>query len=170
MYGEVGCEVNWPTIPTFKTGRRDCIPDPDAKKAWHAPANRHEIHPSPHGNGPETIKFYKNSFGLNAREAIALNSGGHSLASFKPQTSYFAYEWTRAQSELFNNQLLKALAARDEYFSNCKDWSTGKYTYPGPWALVGDAWGNKAKTSWRVWRKKFTKNGGPYQWHHMYYR
>ena len=85
---------------------------------------------------------------------------------FNPEVSYFPYSWTRAQEDLFNNQFARAVAQRPEYFSNCKDWTTGEWK----WSLVGDAYGNKPTTFWRVVRKYITKNGGPYQWHHVYKR
>merc|ERR1719210_898199 len=140
---EPECEINWPRMPKFKTGRSDCIPSPDAEKPWHAP--HHEIHPRPHGNGPETVDFYRDNFGLNAKEAIALQEGSHSFAKFNAKVSYFQYEWTRAQGDLFKNQVLRHIAARPQYFSNCKSWITGKKG----WYLVGDAYGQPANTTWR---------------------
>ena len=167
MYGEEGCEVNWVVTPKFRTGRKDCVPDPDAARPWMAPSNRHENHPFPIGNGIETVDWYKENFGLTARQAIALNSGAHSFGRFNSPVSYFAYQWTRAQVSMFNNQFLKILRAEPMYFSNCESW-----VEPGKkeWALVGDEYGNKPETSWRVVKKHITKNGGPYQWHHAYKR
>ena len=167
MAGEEGCEVNWTGNINFRTGRTDCVTPEGADKPWHTAIEKHEIHPSPNGNGPETVGFYKKEFGLNAREAIALNAGGHSFARFNSRVSYYAYSWTRAQEDLFNNQFARAVAQRPEYFSNCWDWVTGE---DGKWSLVGDAYGNKATTSWRVVRKYITKNGGPYQWFHVFNR
>ena len=166
MAGEEGCEVNWVGNINFRTGRTDCATPEGADRPWHTSIEKHEIHPSPNGNGPETVDFYKNSFDLNAREAIALNAGGHSFARFNPEVSYFPYSWTRAQEDLFNNQFARAVAQRPEYFSNCKDWTTGEWK----WSLVGDAYGNKPTTFWRVIRKYITKNTGPYVWHHVYNR
>ena len=166
--GEEGCEVHWPAdnIPIFKTGRTDCVTPEGAEKPWHTAIEKHELHPSPNGNGPETVDFYKKSFALNARQAIALNSGAHAFGRFNSQVSYYAYSWTRKQEDQFNNQFARAVAQRPEYFSNCDDWMTME----PKWSLVGDAYGNKAQTSWRVVRKYITKNGGPYQWHHVYNR
>ena len=160
MAGEEGCEVNWTGNINFRTGRTDCVTPEGADKPWHTAIEKHEIHPSPNGNGPETVGFYKKEFGLNAREAIALNAGGHSFARFNSRVSYYAYSWTRAQEDLFNNQFARAVAQRDEYF----------LTKGSKGSLVGDAYGKKAETSWRVVRKYVTKNGGPYQWHHVYKR
>ena len=74
-YGKEGCEVPWPSIPKFKTGRTDCVSPDGAEKPWHTSIDNHEVHPRPHGNGPETVDFYKTNFGLTAREAIALQEG-----------------------------------------------------------------------------------------------
>ena len=103
-------------MPKFKTGRSDCIPSPVAEKPWHAP--HHEIHPRPHGNGPETVDFYRDNFGLNAKEAIALNLGAHSFAKFNEPISQFRYDWTRKQMGLFNNQMVRHTALKPQYFTN----------------------------------------------------
>ena len=166
MYGQDDCEVPWPSIPKFKTGRTDCIAPEGAEKPWHTSIDNHEIHPRPHGNGPETVDFYKDNFGLTAREAIALQEGAHSFATFNAKVSYFQYEWTRAQGDLFNNQVMKHLAERPQYFSNCKSWTNNKKG----WFLVGDAYGNAPNTTWRIVARKSTQNGGPFQWHHIYWR
>ena len=80
---EPGCRIEWPSIPKFRTGRRDCDTPNDAVKPWHAKPSRHENHPSPHGNGPETIDFFKEHFDMNSRETIALIGGKlHSLQSY----------------------------------------------------------------------------------------
>ena len=84
------CQIDWKAkMPVFKTGRKDCTPAPNAAKPWHA--SKHEIHPDPHGNGPITVDFYRDNFGLTAKEAIALNSGGHSVGTFHEWISKFRY-------------------------------------------------------------------------------
>lgn len=166
-YGKEGCEVPWPSIPKFKTGRTDCVSPDGAEKPWHTSIDNHEVHPRPHGNGPETVDFYKTNFGLTAREAIALQEGSHSFAKFNAKVSYFQYEWTRAQGHLFNNQVLKHLAERPQYFSNCQSWKTGK---KDGFYLTGDYLGQAPNTTWRILYRRTTENGGPFQWHHIYYR
>jgi len=166
-FGKEGCEVPWPSVPKFRTGRTDCVAPADAEKPWHTSMDNHEIHPRPHGNGPETVDFYKDNFGLTAREAIALQEGSHSFAKFNAKVSYFQYEWTRAQGNLFNNQVMKHLAERPQYFSNCQSWKTGK---KDGFYLVGDYLGQAPNTTWRILYRRSTENGGPFQWHHIYYR
>ena len=149
-------------MPKFKTGRSDCIPSPVAEKPWHAP--HHEIHPRPHGNGPETVDFYRDNFGLNAKEAIALNLGAHSFAKFNEPISQFRYDWTRHQTGLFNNQVLRNVAMKQQYFTEC--------IFGNKWKMLwyGDAEGNKANTFWGVGTGLFTKNKGPWHWFHLYER
>ena len=36
--------------------------------------------------------------------------------------------------------------------------------------LTGDPYGHEAPTHWRVWQLRATKNGGPFQWFHIYNR
>ena len=64
------CELAWNEVPVFKTGRRDCNPDPTLERPFFT--KNHEIHPNLHGNGPTIVDWYKNHFGLTAREGIAL--------------------------------------------------------------------------------------------------
>ena len=115
---ETDCEIEWPRIPNFKTGRSDCIADRDTGKPWYA--SRPEFHPDPHGNGPMTVDFFKEHFELNAQEAIALVLGAHSFANFHSDISQFRYEWTRKQRGIFNNQMVRHAALKPQYFSDCK--------------------------------------------------
>ena len=156
------CEIEWPRIPKFKTGRSDCIASPDAEKPWHA--SRHEVHPRPHGNGPETVDFYRDNFALNAKEAIALNLGAHSFATFNDDLSQFRYDWTRKQTGLFNNQMVRHVALKPQYFTECE--------YDQDWKMLwyGDSEGKEANTTWGVGQGKYTKNKGPFQWFHLYNR
>ena len=96
-----------------------------------------------------------------------LDLGSHSFAKFNAKVSYFQYEWTRAQGHLFNNQVLKHLAERPQYFSNCQSWKTGK---KDGFYLTGDYLGQAPNTTWRILYRRSTENGGPFQWHHIYYR
>jgi len=156
-----GCEVDFPRIPRFQTGRKDCIAAPNAEKPWHA--NHVEIQPRPVGNGPETAEFCKNQFGLNARQCIALIGGAHSFAKFNSAFSLLPYQWTRDQVPLFNNQVFKQLARHEQYFYGCNEDKTSLIQ-------IGDEFGQPRNTSWKVQRRRFTENGGPFQWHHNYDR
>ena len=173
---ETDCEIEWPRIPNFKTGRSDCIADQDAEKPWYA--SRPEIHPDPHGNGPMTVDFFKQHFELNAQEAIALVLGAHSFANFHSDISQFRYEWTRKQRWAFNNQMVRHAALQPQYFSDCKSKYFQQYQLTfihllildHTMILTGDSQGNPAKTSWAAGRAGFTKNKGPFHWFHRYER
>ena len=92
--------------------------------------------------------------------------GAHSFADFHAKNSYFQYAWTRAQVGIFNNQMFRHISSRPQYFGNCIKLPNGKREM----LLVGDPYGREAPTSWRVWQLRHTKNGGPFQWFHIYNR
>ena len=161
---EPDCKIEWSRPMKFKTGRKDCTPDPTAKRPYFA--SREEIHPNVHANGPDTVRFYKTNFGFTAREAIAVTAGAHSFGTFHASLSMFKYGWTRAQNGLLNNQLLRHIAERPQYFIDNKD-TKGKHIFG---RLVGDSVGAPAKTSWRVWALRTSKDRGPFQWFHIYNR
>ena len=153
----------WNQVPVFKTGRKDCEPDPSLDRPFFT--KRHEAHPNPQANGPTTVDYYADKFNMTAREAIALTEGAHSFGKFNVEISMMPYFWTRSQDKLMNNQLFRQIAERPQYFMDCKDHS-GKSEY----RLVGDAYGQPAETTWVLWRLGMSKNGGPYHWFHRYNR
>ena len=65
------------------------------------------------------------------------------------------------QQNIMNNQLFRQYSSRPQYFIKCGHG--GKKIY-------GDAYGNAPNTTWRVEANRFSADGGPYQWHHMYDR
>ena len=161
---DADCLVTWPSIPAFKTGRKDCIPSPNALRPWHAP--KHENHPSSFANGPQTIEYFKKNFPtLNTREVIALTSGGHSMARAHPDVSYFRYDWTQAQTHLFNNQMLRMISNKPAYFGWYKWINDVRKFY-----LVGRFDGSIPPTKWVINKGAFTKSGGPAQWFFRYLR
>ena len=102
---------------------------------------------------------------MDAKEAIALTLGAHSFGRFHSPISQFRYHWTRRQNGIFNNQVVKHVALKPQYFTECKKINgTWKFLY------YGDEYGKEANTSWLVAGGRFTENGGPYQWFHVYDR
>ena len=85
--------------------------------------------------------------------------GAHSFGKFNSANSYFRYSWTRKQEGVLNNQLFRHYSEKDQYFLECKN---------NKMVLYGDAYGNKAKTSWQINLGKHSKSGGPFQWFHRY--
>ena len=73
--GGTDCKIQMPSIP-FYTGRQDCnaasYPDPNYDSRQDFKTFKEEKHPDLHGNGAATLKFFRNEFNLNAREATAL--------------------------------------------------------------------------------------------------
>ena len=110
--GGQDCKIQMPNIP-FKTGRLDCrateYPDPNYDRKEHFKALKDEQHPNSHGNGPQTLKFFKRHFNLNARETTAL-MGAHTLGKLTQRNSFFKYFWSRGQQSYLSNQYYKSLA------------------------------------------------------------
>ena len=73
------CRIDEPEL-VFKFGRKDCVPENnpgDDEDNLNRPflTTRPEIHPQTHGNGPTTVDFFKEQFGLEAKYAIVLLGG-----------------------------------------------------------------------------------------------
>ena len=158
---EANCTLAWSQPPKFKTGRKDCTPNPALERPFFT--NREEIHANPQGNGVMTANFYRNHFNMTAREGIALQIGAHSMGKFHPEIALMKYSWTRHQEMLLNNQLFRQLAEKPQYFLDCKWWKK-----PHWYALVGDAWGQKANVTWSISALSYSKDGGPFHWFHKY--
>ena len=169
------CMIDWQPdqiskIFQFRTGRTDCTPSEEMAKWRPFFADKDEVHPNLHANGPATLKFYKDNFGLNEEEAIALNAGAHSLGQFAPSASYHTYFWTKDQEKMLNNQVLRNMIQKDAYFLDC------------PHFLIGDEKGRPAKNKWKINNRKRSNvhdtalfNGtvrgiGPFQWVHSFVR
>ena len=74
---ETDCEIDLNALTSFKTGRKDCTPDSSLTRPFYT--TKDEIHPNLHGNGPATVGYFKQHFGITAREAAALVEGAHSF-------------------------------------------------------------------------------------------
>lgn len=154
LKGTSDCRVEWQS-PKFQTGRKDCSNPDDPEEPWHAAQK--EVRPDAMGNGPKTVGYYKDNFGLTAREAIALQQGAHSLGDFRAKTSGFVYQWTKFFTEQLNNQQLKHISNQPIYFANCKSMKTGpKGTY-----LIGNSTGQPAESRWEI---RWWKPDDRWQW------
>ena len=74
------CRIDIEPKLVFKFGRKDCVPENnpgDDEDNLNRPflTTRPEIHPQTHGNGPTTVDFFKEQFGLEAKYAIVLLGG-----------------------------------------------------------------------------------------------
>ena len=113
------CEIDLSALTSFQTGRSDCTPDSTLKRPFFT--SREEIHPNLHGNGPSTVDFFKDHFGLTAREAAALVEGAHSFGKFHEEVSMHKYMWTRMNQQLLNNQQFRSLRNERMYKTECKN-------------------------------------------------
>ena len=98
------CKIELPEPIKFYTGRSDCAPE-EGLKSWMTTKEEH--HPHPQGNGQMTADFFKEDFGLTAREGAALLVGSHSFGTFNYDISQYKYDWTRKQGSMLNNQLFR---------------------------------------------------------------
>ena len=98
------CKIELPAPIKFYTGRSDCAPE-EGLKSWMTTKEEH--HPHPQGNGQMTADFFKEDFGLTAREGAALLVGSHSFGTFNYDISQYKYDWTRKQGSMLNNQLFR---------------------------------------------------------------
>ena len=115
---ESDCEMDLKALASFKTGRKDCIPDSSLTRPFYT--TKDEIHPNLHGNGPATVGYFKQHFGITAREAAALVEGAHSFGKVNEEVSLSIYSWTRMQERLLNNQQFRSLVNEPMYKTVCK--------------------------------------------------
>lgn len=150
--GEADCEVSLPRSFAFKTGRRDCIaPSPTLPYA----ASKQEVHPDPKTNGVGTVSYFRDNFGFNGRESIAI-MGAHTLGRMFAIHSLNRYTWKTRSGALFNNGYYRNLALKQDWY------------YPGdmktPCKRVGDANGTRPLARWIAKAWGDTVAGGPVQW------
>ena len=111
-----GCMVNMPKF-SFRTGRRDCL---SAVGEESYVASKTEVHPSPHTNGPDTLKWFETNFGLtNSSEVVAL-MGAHTIGTFHMRNSMMPYFWTRGDHENFNNEYYKSMTNKADFTLGCR--------------------------------------------------
>merc|ERR1711892_1635407 len=75
----------------------------------------------------------------------------------------FKYDWTKSQAHLLNNQLIRHIDMKPQYFSKCKHGHDD-------WTLVGDHLGQPAETRWLVRGNRCGYGRGPFKWAHWYHR
>ena len=80
--GPEKCHIKLNRTLPFRWGRKDCVPDPDAKwTPYDFEATKTEKHSNAYGTGTQVVKDLKNDFDLTARETISLMAL-HGLALF----------------------------------------------------------------------------------------
>ena len=77
------CLITMPKIP-FRTGRSDCVPGEEPYIA-----SKREVHPSPFGNGPMTLKWFEDNFGFTDPKDVVALMGAHTLGKLDQRLSTF---------------------------------------------------------------------------------
>ena len=168
--GRENCKMRLDRTIPFKTGRRDCIPDPSKKwTPYEFEATKEERHFNSHGTGIQGVKDMKRDFNLTARETIALYAL-HGLARFgrSNHEEMFKYRWIggsadgyhyRRDTKTFSNIYHKTLNGRTYQRGGTREQLYKNM--PGYW--VGDANGDPVgKSGWRVFCQGYWKTPGRY--------
>lgn len=103
-------------------------------------------------DGEQTVKYFKDEFGLTGRETVAL-LGAHSVGRFHARSSLFRYIWVRNGGQTLNN----------EYYRNMANLPDYRFTDPDC-MKVGDANGDPPVGQWRMLSRDEKTTGGPYMW------
>ena len=148
---ESDCEVEVERAFIFKSGRRDCTFEPSSPDS-PCSHDKQEVHPNPHGSGRITVDFFKTHFNLNSREVVAL-MGAHTFGTMRTQNAMFRYGWTSYNSPLFNNRYYRNTVNQDSW-----------YIPTGDCEKIGDAWGKKTKTKFKIKANRDSEGGGPVQY------
>ena len=149
---------------SFKTGRRDCIPNCTGANSFYGFCSvSNEIHPDPLGNGDSVTNFFKDTFNFTPRESVAI-LGVHSLGHGHEQIGGFRhYPWTRGRTQVLNNDYYKQMA-NSEVYRIRRQPSIGQKCNLDLSNFIGDEYGNPISAYWLP-RNQFQNNdGGPWNW------
>ena len=106
--GDDSCLIKSDKQFQFQHGRIDCQgSDPERPYI----TDKEESHPSPIGNGKQTIEFFKKDFNFDGRETAAI-FGAHTLGRFTITNSLFPYIWTSSGTHTFNNDYYKVITGK----------------------------------------------------------
>lgn len=160
------CNYTMPTL-TFKTGRRDCIPDCTGADSFYGfCSTANEEHANPLGNGDDVTKYFKDSFNFTPRESIAL-LGAHTLGHANEQISGFRhYPWTSGGFEhVLNNNYYKQMANLGMYrIAKKRSHGQPNWCNLDVSTFIGDEHGNPIKSFW-ISRSQWQNNdGGAWVW------
>ena len=160
------CHYRLPTL-TFKTGRRDCVPNCTGADAFYGfCSTANEMHPNPLGNGDSTKTFFKDTFNFTPRESIVI-LGAHTLGHANEQISGFRhYPWTSGGFEhILNNNYYKQMANPGMYrilkqrsFGWMQECNMRASTF------IGDEYGNPITSYWQVRSQWQNNDGGAWNW------
>ena len=159
------CAYKMPPL-TFKYGRRDCIEKcSGGNKNFGFCSPAEENHPNPQGNGKDVTKFFKEDFGLTARETIAL-MGAHTFGHANEQISGFLhYPWVVMEESSLNNEYYKGVVDKGIYrrkFGKSKDYKQACDMEIS--SFIGDEYGKAMHVDWVVRSQWQNMDGGPWNW------
>ena len=161
------CAVELP-LPTFKFGRKDCIPKCTGFDSFYDFCTQEEeSHPDPQGNGTSVTSFFEEEFGLTAKESVAL-MGAHTLGHPNEQISAFRhYPWTFGFGKrILNNDYYKMLTKKETWRRKRQqtDSKWGNKCQSQVSSFYGDEYGRPVRVYW-VARSQWQNNdGGPWNW------
>jgi len=162
------CAATLPPLD-FKSGRTDCIPDCEGDYKYPFCTKAEEAHPNPHGNGNETVEYFKKNFKLSPKESIAL-MGAHTLGHPTEFNSMFQfYPWTR-RPEVLNNFYYIYLANKTLFtYMSPKDLPAMKDVNVKDCnlsisAFIGNEYGEINDVAYRVKHEGRTESNGPWNW------
>ncbi|CAE7669028.1 APX1 [Symbiodinium sp. CCMP2592] len=162
-WGQSDCKVAAPRKIIFKTGRRDCSGHPFEEAFEPAlqgierrsyMTNKREAHPDPHADGWKTLAYFKNNFGFNRREVVAI-MGAHTIGTFHVEVSGFKYNW-KFSHKIFNNGYYRLLTLK-------RDWSQTGIVVNGQRLNYKDINGEHPPGVWAAEEWRELPNGGPFQ-------
>ena len=86
-------------------GRVDCIPSSSATSKQKYLASKVEILPDANGNGKKTVKYFKDNFGMNPRETLAL-MGAHTIGKYSTFQTHIDYAWVSTKAHVTIQKIL----------------------------------------------------------------
>ena len=102
----------------------------------YATLNNPLFYLSPYGNGPQTLKFFEDQFGITDPRVVVALMGAHTLGKLDQRNSFFKYFWNRGEHSYFNNQYYKTIVNKNDYAIQCVDDATDGFVLIGKDLLV----------------------------------
>ena len=149
LQGEADCKVILDRTIPFRSGRSDCVSEDTARPYI---AVKEEVHADSMGDGRQTLDFFKNNFGFNGQETVAI-MGAHTFGRLNVHNSLFRYVWTSRGTQFFNNDYYKMITDEKRWFYDDNQCTK-----------VGDAYNNKPIRRWTTHFRSDTANRGPVHW------
>jgi len=152
LQGSEECFVRLPRPIKFQTGRRDCIPQGVSSQDPPYATMQPEVGPDVDWTGDQTLGFFRDNFGFNARETVAI-MGAHTMGRFHHPLSLFRYVWVQQSGMMFNNQYYRLMSGKREHYMLSDDCTP-----------MGDAWGQPAAATYVTHVRGDLTSGGPVMW------